>query len=286
LLALVGDDGGPLTPLAVPNPAGWAERYWPAILNAAEALLSQAAAAPVGVGVSFGGPVDNEGRVLSIHVAGWGGLDPVADLRARLGLPVRIENDANCGALGETRFGRWGTVHTLVFLTCSTGIGGGIVSAGRLFKGSHGVAGELGHICLDPAGPPCPCGRRGCLEALCSGTAMARRAAEATGREFPGAKEVFAAAAAGDAVCQAVLEAVFADFGRGLAAIHQAFDPDLIVIGGGVSLAGAALTGPLTAAARAAVMAGRGELVRVEAAALGLCSQLYGAAALAFDGEG
>ena len=274
----------------VPNQSGTAAGYFPEVLDAAKAVARESGAARVGV--SFGGPVDHRGQVVSIHVGGWGEVDLVGGLSGRLGLPVKIENDANCGALGEYHCGAWGELRTLVFLTCSTGIGGGIVSSGTLFKGSRGLAGELGHIPLRADGPDCPCGSKGCLEALCSGTAVARRATEAlAGRQsvlrhhlvegrLPGAKPVYDAAAAGDALAQQVLAEVFEDFGRGIAAIHNALDPDIIVIGGGVSLAGERLSGPVADAARPWVMAHRREMLRVGTASLGLSSQMYGAAAL------
>ncbi|NUP98589.1 MAG: ROK family protein, partial [Armatimonadetes bacterium] len=170
------DAGGELGRRAeVPNRGGQAQSYWPAVRAAAEDLAHGLAA----VGISFGGPVDRAGQILSIHVDGWSGIDPAAELGAQLGVPAVIENDANCGAVGEARFGRWGAVDSLVFLTCSTGIGGGIYSAGHLLRGARGLAGELGHLCVDPNGLSCPCGSRGCLEAMCSGTAIARRATAA-----------------------------------------------------------------------------------------------------------
>lgn len=289
---------GPTQRREVTNPGGRAAGYWPSILRAAMELA--AVGAPVeAVGISFGGPVGLDGRLLSIHVAGWQELDPAAELRRALGVPAVIENDANCGAVGEFRHGLWDEPASLVFLTCSTGIGGGIVDARGLFKGSRGLAGELGHICVDPRGRPCPCGSCGCLEAMCSGTAIRDRAEEALQAEpgaalaagrvagrLPGAKAVFDAARDGDALAREVLHAVFADFGRGIAAIQHALDPEQIVIGGGVSLAGEALVGPVAAAAAPWLMRDKRELLRLGVASLGLDAQLYGAASLAWDEVG
>ncbi len=286
----------PTVRLEVPNLDGQAARYWPNVLCAALELAREGE--PLGgIGISFGGPVGLDGRPVSIHVAGWHDLDPAAELRAALGLPTVIENDANCGAVGEFRHGRWGRPRSLVFLTCSTGIGGGIVDSRGLLKGARGLAGEVGHICVDPHGRSCPCGSRGCLEAMCSGTAIRERAeaalvadrgrsaleAKLSGGRLPGAKEVFDAAASGDVVAQRVLDEVFADYGRGIANIHNAFDPEQIVIGGGVSLAGDALVKPVAAAARPWLMADRREHLRLGVASLGLDAQLYGAASLAWD---
>jgi glucokinase len=262
----------------VPNRHGVADDYWPAVLEAAE---ETAGGVPlVGVGVSFGGPVDNQGNVVSMHVPGWAGVDVAGGLAQRLGSRVVVENDANCGALGEAFHGAWGRPHTLVFMTCSTGIGAGVVSGGRLFKGGRGLAGEVGHITLDPEGPLCGCSSRGCFELLCSGSAIRRRGSEAAGRELAGAKDVFDAAAAGETWAQATLDAVFADFGRGLAMVQHAFDPELIVIGGGVSLAGRALTEPAAAAAQPWLMSARRTHLRLETASLGLYAQLWGAVSL------
>lgn len=282
--------------LEVRNTSGEAAGYWPEIRAAAVRLARDGGARAVGV--SFGGPVDRNGRVVSIHVGGWSSIDVGAELAGSLGVPVRVENDANCGAIGEARYGAWDEPHTLVFMTCSTGIGGGIVSGGRLLKGARGMAGEVGHIVVRPEGLPCSCGSVGCLEAMCSGSAIGRRATAALAADpnrptllrqaaadgvIPGAKPVFEAAASGDSLARAVLEAVFVDFGRGIAAVHNVFDPDLIVIGGGVSLAGEALTRPVTKAALPWVMEHRRTQLRVEVASLGLTAQLWGAAALAWD---
>ncbi|MCC7491292.1 MAG: ROK family protein [Fimbriimonadaceae bacterium] len=296
LLAVLDPQHQVLARAEVPNREEPAERYWPRIRAAALGLA--APWPPAAAGISFGGPVGRDGRIHSIHVGGWGDLDPAGDLAGALARPVAIENDANCGAVGEARVGAWGQPHTLVFLTCSTGIGGGIYSGGSLFRGTRGLAGEVGHIVLDPSGVRCPCGARGCFEALCSGTAIARRASAAVaacrdGRstlvnaivagEIPGARPVFAAAAAGDRLAREVLDAVFADYARGIGAVQNLCDPDLIVVGGGVSLAGPALTVPVAALARQWVMADKRDLIRFEVASLGLDAQLHGAACLAAD---
>lgn len=293
LLAWIDPSGAIVARGEVANPGGGAEAYFPRILHAAEDLCE---VPPAAIGVAFGGPVGRDGRILSIHVGGWSAIDPAAALAVRWRVPVVLENDANCGAVGEATLGGWGRPETLVFLTCSTGIGGGIVGGGQLFRGSRGLAGELGHLPLDPTGPACPCGSRGCLEVLCSGTAIGRRATAALDRtiapselsaalvdgKVPGAEPVFRAAAAGDRLAKEVLAAVSADFGRGIGAIQNAIDPDLIVIGGGVSLAGARLTEPVAAAARPWIMASRRDDLRLETAALGLEAQLLGAGVLAW----
>jgi len=294
-LGLVDSVDGLLELRTLANTSQRGAVFWREVLRVAEEVAARASEPLAGIGVAFGGPVGRDGRARSLHVPGWADIDLVGDLRARFGLPVRIENDANCGALGEFHHGGWGELGTLVFMTCSTGIGGGIVSDGHLLRGSRGMAGEVGHCVVAPDGLPCPCGSRGCLEAQCSGSAIARRAMAAltAGRgrpsllankvvagELPGAKPVFEAAAAGDALAREVLAAVFADFGRGLAMVFNIFDPDLIVVGGGVSLAGRDLTAPVAAAAQSYLVPCPDRALRFEPAALGLHSQLWGAAAL------
>jgi len=133
-----------------------------------------------GIGVSFGGHVDvTRGVVLrSLHVPGWDDF-PIRDqLEAQFQAPVAIENDANAGALGEWRYGAGCGHHSMLCVTVSTGIGGGWILDDRLVRGRDGMACEIGHTLVQPGGPICSCGRRGCLEAVASGRAIARRAAE------------------------------------------------------------------------------------------------------------
>ncbi|GIW09363.1 MAG: hypothetical protein KatS3mg061_0420 [Dehalococcoidia bacterium] len=167
----------------------------------------------------------------------WPEALPLAELLAeRLGAPTRVDNDANLAALGEHRFGAGRGVDHLVYLTVSTGIGGGIISGGRLLHGVHGFAGEVGHQVILPDGPPCGCGGRGCLEVLASGTAIVRRA-QAAGLPADrlaeeGAAAVFAAAAAGDPRAQEVIAGATRALGLGVVNLLHVFDPALVVLGG------------------------------------------------------
>jgi len=220
-----------------------------------------------GVGVSFGGPVDvDAGTVLhSHHVDGWDGLPLVSRLTEALRQPVVIENDANAIALGEYRYGAGRGVHDLVYLTISTGIGGGIVLGGQLWRGSHGVAGEIGHMLVRPGGPLCTCGNHGCLEALAAGPAIARRAREALAagqggnvllelargdRQALTAEQVFRAARAGDPVATAVVSAIAEDLGIAIAMFCSVVDPARVILGGGVAKAGEQLLTPVRQAFR------------------------------------
>jgi len=144
-----------------------------AMLALARDLL--AGRAPAAVGVSFGGPVDFAAGVvrLSHHVRGWEAL-PLRDrLAAEFGCPVAVDNDANVAALGEHRYGAGRGLSDLMYITVSTGVGGGWILGGRSWRGHEGMAGEIGHTVADPAGPPCLCGKRGCVERLASGPYMA-----------------------------------------------------------------------------------------------------------------
>src|SRR5262249_9742375 len=126
--------------------------------------------------VSFGGPVDNDGRILSMHVKGWESIQLVAELERAFGAPVKVENDANAGAVGEHAFGAGRGASNIAFFTVSTGIGGGVVLNGKLHRGSHGMAAEFGQFVLERGAdaPLYAAGKRGTLEALACGPAIAR----------------------------------------------------------------------------------------------------------------
>ncbi len=237
------------------------------MLALVEALhLSQAERAVLAAaGVCFGGPVDAENGIVlqSHHVGGWAGLPLAAELRAALALPVHVENDANAVALGEYRYGAGRGVRDLVYITVSTGIGGGIVLGGRLWRGHHGLAGEVGHMVVRPGGPLCTCGNRGCLESLASGLSIARRAGEALARAGGGdallslaggdagaltAEHVFSAARGGDPIAAGVVAAVAEDLGLAIAMLASIVDPARVILGGGVAKAGEQLLAPVRAA--------------------------------------
>jgi glucokinase len=185
---------------------------------------------------------------------------PIRDLMTeRLGLPVLIDNDANAAILAEHRFGAARGARNAVMLTIGTGIGGGLIVDGRLYRGSTGAGAELGHTVIDADGPRCQgnCPNRGCVEALASGTAIAREGlaagkaapdsalgrALAEGTELDG-KEVTDAALAGDEAARGVLETIGKRLGVAFSSFANIFDPDVIVIGGGASRAGELLAGP------------------------------------------
>ncbi|MCL6647672.1 MAG: ROK family protein [Chloroflexi bacterium] len=257
------------------------------LVAASRALLG--GMVPTGVGVAAPGPLDpKRGVLLRLpNLPQWPEALPLAELLAeRLGAPTRVDNDANLAALGEHRFGAGRGVDHLVYLTVSTGIGGGIISGGRLLHGVHGFAGEVGHQVILPDGPPCGCGGRGCLEVLASGTAIVRRA-QAAGLPADrlaeeGAAAVFAAAAAGDPRAQEVIAGATRALGLGVVNLLHVFDPALVVLGGGVTQAGEALFGPVRAVVASLAMPGFRE-TPILPAALGDEAGLYGAAVVAAE---
>ena len=207
------------------GPAGmvaWAREH-------AERLSGGARIEVVGIGVP--GPSDPRSGVLvnPPNLAGWPpGVPLGAMLQEAFGVPVHLENDANLAAVAEHRRGAGRGLRNLAYVTWSTGIGAGLILEGRLYSGSHGSAGEVGHMVLDPAGPECFCGMRGCTEAYASGNSIARRA----GRP---AREVFAAAQAGDLEATAIVERAARMVGLALLNLANLVDPEMIVLGGGIT---------------------------------------------------
>jgi glucokinase len=221
---------------------------------------------------------------------------PVRDLmRERLGIPVFIDNDANCAALAEYLYGAGRGARDVVLLTLGTGIGGGLVLGGEIYRGSTGAGAELGHMVIDEDGPRCQgsCPNHGCLETFASGTALAREGTAAAAREPSSAlgvalakgegvsgRTVTEAAIAGDGVAREVMAAAGRHLGVGLASFANIFDPDVIVIGGGVSAAGDLLLEPAREELRARALPPMNR-TRVAPAELGPDAGMIGAAAMA-----
>ena len=211
-------------------------------------LLARAAERPSAIGVAVPGTVDrDQGIAVSAVNVGWKNLPLVALLQDRYGLPGIIANDANAGAWGEYAFGSCKGMENLVYVTVGTGIGGGIIEAGRVVRGS-GAAGEIGHILVNPGGPLCNCGVNGCLESLAAGPGIARRgrlaaAAEPTDivHRLTGGNidsltsfTVHDAAEAGDPVMQGVRDDTARWLAIGCQICRQLFAPECIVFAGGV----------------------------------------------------
>ncbi len=215
---------------------------------------------PDAVGLAAAGFVDESGaRVMFAPHLSWRG-EPVRDRMAdRLGVPVHLENDATCAAHAEAAYGAGRGARSMLLVTLGTGIGGGLVLDGRVWRGASGMAGEFGHAQVVPDGLACECGGRGCWEQYCSGNALVREARSRLGVEPTVLTElcggdpdlltgpmVTEAAADGDLVARAAFTRIGSWLGVGLANLVAAFDPALVVIGGGVSEAGRPAARPRT----------------------------------------
>jgi glucokinase len=231
-----------------PNEDGgvWFQR----LLNAGKNIVSQKTRI---ISISFGGPVDHAGRIISMHVSGWEKVDLCAEMKKQFGCAVVVDNDANCGALGEFYFGAGRGKQTMAYFTVSTGIGGGVILDGKLFRGATNKAGEFGQMVLHP-GPDAPqyaAGKPGTLEALACGPAIEREGRlklAALGQRVPddfSAKEVFDAAREKCPWAVEVLDVSIGHLARGVAAVICAYNVERIIIGGGVSQAGSVLFDPL-----------------------------------------
>ncbi len=214
-------------------------------------------------GVSCGGPLDIRTGVVRepTNLPGWIDVPLVARLTAAFAdllvdRPVYLENDANAAAMAEHRYGAGRGVRNLVYLTISTGIGGGVIVDDRIVEGESGNAAEIGHMSLAHDGWPCPCGSRGCLEAFASGTNIARRARDRIAAGEPSSltafeteaitsREVAEAARAGDPLACTVWDETAAVLGAGVGSIINLFNPRLVILGGGVTAVGDQLIAPV-----------------------------------------
>ena len=247
----------------------------------------------IGIGIGVPGPVDGKGNVNRCVNLGWGVFNIHETLSGLTGLPVKAGNDANVAALGEAWKGGGNGCENMVMATLGTGVGGGIIINGRPVDGVHGAGGEIGHLVLDPEETePCGCGKYGCVEQYCSATGVVRVA-----KRFMDAKDVdsilrsienltckdvFDAAKAGDALALMILEKVYDYMGQFLANVCCVADPEVVVLGGGVSKAGQPLLdGAKRYFDKYIFHASRG--IRFALASLGNDAGAYGAFKLALD---
>jgi glucokinase len=240
------------------------------------------------VGIGSGGPLDADRGVLIAppHLPGWHDVPVVRLTEDAFGLAATLENDATAAAAGEHRWGAGAGVRNMVYLTISTGVGGGVVIDGRLYRGSMGNGGELGHVTIDWHGRRCRgCGRLGCLEAYVSGTSIAERAHEA-GLELPTAAAVAAAARDGDPGATAIWDETVEALACGLTSIVNLFEPELVVLGGGVTRSGDQLLRPVRERVRASTMQPAGNAADIVLSPLGDQVGVIGAAAIVYDRVG
>lgn len=244
----------------VPTPGGDdPQPIWDALADLVLAVHAVAARAglpaPAGIGVGCGGPMRwPAGLVSPLNIPGWRGFP----LRARLGDlassaavegPVRVHNDAVCVAVAEHWCGAGAGYANLLGMVASTGVGGGLILRGRVVDGAAGNAGHIGHVVVDPAGPPCACGGRGCLEAVASGpsTAAWARAHGWTNPTGTDAATLTADARAGHPVARAALRRAGEALGVGIASAVALCEVTVVVVGGGLSAAGDLLFAPMRA---------------------------------------
>lgn len=250
----------------------------------------------VAVGVAAPGPLDPRAGVVYFapNLPGWRNVQLRDRLQERTGRRVLLGNDANAAALGEFIFGVGRGTQNMIYVGIGTGVGGGVISEGRLIDGARGMGGELGHVSVDLSGPRCTCGSSGCIEAFCSSWSLAHEARllVASGRGAAiqaaakdgkiGPRAIGSAAAAGDPAALALLDRAGTALGAGLANFINIFNPEIIVLGGGVAEIGDNLLNPVRRAIDAFAMPVIRERVQLVGSSLGLKTGIYGSAALVF----
>jgi glucokinase len=257
LLVDVAGGGRILDRRLAQTPATDAEATTRTIVALARELMGeQNDVAALGVGAA--GMVDRSGVMRFAPNVAWREVPLAEKIRSGVGLPTLVDNDANVAAWGEFRFGAGRGSADMLLVTVGTGIGGGIVAGGKLFRGGHGFAGEIGHIIVEPNGPLCGCGNLGCWEQVASGRAIGRLGREAAQEhpeslivELSGGQAsavtglaVTAAAMKGDPVAVGILAEVGRRLGEGIAGLVNILDPDVVVVGGGVIEAGELILEP------------------------------------------
>jgi len=254
-----------------------------------------------GIAIAAAGAIDSEKGIVtdSPNLPGWHNIPLKDEIEKATGVRTFVINDATAAALGEHRFGAGRGVNNLIYLTVSTGIGGGIIIDGRLYEGASGAAGELGHMTIDLNGPRCPCGNIGCLEMLASGKAIAREAQRLIAQgaktimldlaegdaQFVTAVTVATAAQKGDAVALSVINKAAANLGVGLVNFVNIFNPEMIIVGGGVGKMGELLLKPARRVVSERAFQFPASVVRIVSSELGDNSGVFGAVAFVVDSE-
>lgn len=251
-VAVVDAEGGIRHRLSAPTskdcnpevPFGSLARLISDVLGAADTQVGA-------IGVGSAGPMNwPEGRISPLNIPGWRNFPMRQRLAEHFGLPVRLHNDAVCMALGEYRFGHGQGHRDFLGLVVSTGVGGGVISGGRLLDGRTGNAGHIGHVVADPAGPPCRCGGRGCVEAMARGPAIVAWAQEQGWQPNGSAdgRTLAAAARQGDEIALEAFSRSGRAVGIGIASAATLLDLSHVAVGGGLANAGDLLFDPMRAA--------------------------------------
>jgi len=295
---VVDESGKVLTTARKDTPRQGGSALTQTIADVAKELLQQHSVASVGVSAAGFVSSDRKTMLATPNIADWNGVDLDHQLTALIGLPVVIENDANAAAWGEAKFGAGKNQDHMMMLTVGTGIGGGIVVNGALYRGAFGIAAEFGHMRVVPDGHICGCGARGCFEQYASGNALLRHAREAINASPEVARNLLSrgdgtvagltgqaiteAARDGDAVALAAFNTTGQWLGAGIASLAVLLDPACVVIGGGVIDAGEILLKPTRESLeRNMPFAGKHPYPQIIAAQLGNAAGLVGVADLA-----
>jgi glucokinase-like ROK family protein len=239
------------------------------------------------IGIGTAGEVDPQSGVITSatdNIPHWAGTRLKEYVQEKSGLPTYVDNDGNAAALAELQYGAGRGLKNFVYLSLGTGVGGAVIVDGHLLRGTRNYAAALGHTTMDVAGLPCNCGSTGCLEMYVSGTAIARSAR--AGNVASDARELFEKAKQGEQEAIHLVDQVSFYLGCGLANFANQFDPEAIIIGGGVSQAGSLLLEPAKATMDARVLQGLEGKVQVLAAEFGSEAGLLGGAVVAFHGLG
>jgi predicted NBD/HSP70 family sugar kinase len=235
----------------------------------------------IGAGMGLPGPIESgEGVVgTSAILPGWIGMTAEAEMRRRLEIPVMVDNDANLGALAEAAFGAGRAAGDLVYLKVSSGIGAGLILNGRLYRGAGGLAGELGHVLVDPNGVVCRCGNRGCLETVAGTGALIDRLRPTHGDDLT-VEAMLEGARTGDAACRRVIHDAGRAVGQVVATLMNVLNPELFVVGGHLGRAGDELFAGIRESVARAALPETARRAEVVAGVLGDRAHVLGALAL------
>lgn len=264
------------------------------IINSIEKVVNDSAISYEdikGIGIGSPGPLDaKQGIIITTPNLPFKNFNLVKPISEKFGVPVFLDNDANVAAIGEFMFGAGKGAENIVFFTVSTGVGGGAILNGKVYRGHTSNALEIGHMTVAPHGPRCNCGNVGCVEATSSGTAIAKRAHEALStkvetslRKYENVTsyEVFVEAVAGDPVAKDIIDDAMNYLGIAVANAVSIFDPEYVIIGGGVSKAGDVVFDTVRKVVDKRCFKSMAESVKIVPAGLGTDAGLIGAVALA-----
>lgn len=300
--AVIDEAGTRLAIVRRPLPAALTpESVLTAIGDTIAAALAMGGSQVEGIGLGIPGLIDaRTGTSLFSPNFGWRGVPVVEPIAQRFGLPVFMDNDVRCATVAEARFGAGRGAKNLICITVGTGIGSGIMVDGRMLLGASGATGEIGHMTVEPDGPRCRCGNRGCVEALAAAPAIVRRAREVMARaaaqgqatllaqrtcgdsDAVDAALVARVAQAGDRLAREVITDAARFLGIAIANVANLINPSLVVLGGGVSLAGPLWFETVEQTVRTRAMPVQGADARIVLAQLGTDAGVVGAAALVF----